>query len=257
MPESPEQRILLETALVRLADVEADTSTAALLERIERLERALAGGGGVAIAPAPTQAAATPPAPGARPADAARKALAEQRASASAPAAAAAPARAAAPPPAAAPKPTAPKAAPTGSLPTRDELTLAWGDTLLAKLPRGAKPRFAGGRFVDVDERGAHFALPNEPHRRRCEEMRADVERVLAEHFGRPVPLVLEVEGATAPSPASEPVLQPAEVTVEDEAILIDDVHALDDAPADDRTSIDRLAEAFPGAELFQEEDQP
>jgi hypothetical protein len=143
--------------------------------------------------------------------------------------------------------PAAPKAAAaTGALPTRDELTLVWGDTLLALLPRGAKPRFAGGRFVAVDERGAHFALPNEPHRRRCEEMRADVERVLAEHFGRPIPLVLEVEGAAPQAPPS----------VADEVIEIEDVHALDDAPPDDRTSIDRLAEAFPGAELFQEEDQ-
>jgi hypothetical protein len=136
---------------------------------------------------------------------------------------------------------------------------LAWGDTLLALLPRGAKPRFAGGRFVAVDERGAHFALPNEPHRRRCEEMRADVERVLAEHFGRPVPLVLEVDGPTPSSPSSpssEPEQQPQPEPVEDEVLDIADVHALDDAPSDDRTSIDRLAEAFPGAELFQEEDQ-
>ncbi|MEA2422703.1 MAG: polymerase subunit gamma/tau [Thermoleophilaceae bacterium] len=231
MPESPEQRILLETALVRLADVEADTSTAALLERIERLERAVAGGA-VATSPGSTPApAARPPVPPRPP----RPQVAHPE-----------PAPPVQPTPTAA-APAAPKAAAaTGALPTRDELTLVWGDTLLALLPRGAKPRFAGGRFVAVDERGAHFALPNEPHRRRCEEMRADVERVLAEHFGRPVPLVLEVEGAAPQAPPS----------VADEVIEIEDVHALDDAPPDDRTSIDRLAEAFPGAELFQEEDQ-
>src|SRR3954447_8674315 len=50
MPESVDQRIVLEAALVRLASVEADTSPAALLERIERLERALAGGAAPAAA---------------------------------------------------------------------------------------------------------------------------------------------------------------------------------------------------------------
>ena len=242
MPESPEQRILLETSLVRLADVEADTSTAALLERIERLERALAGGAVASSSPATT--AATAPSPsGARPAAAARKELAEQRA--------------AAPPPDAPPAPAHPPPAPALARwfdvgpPDRDELTLVWGDTLLALLPRGAKPRFAGGRFVAVDDKGAHFALPNEPHRRRCEEMRADVERVLAEHFGRPVPLVLEVDGAGAPA-ASEPAPEP----VLEDPIDIAEVHALEDAPADPRTGVDRLAEAFPGAELFQEEEQ-
>ncbi len=246
MPESPEQRILLETALVRLADVEADTSTAALLERIERLERALAAGG--SIAPASPAAPAAPSPQSGRPADAARKALAEQRASKPAPSK---PAAKAAPSPA--PVAAAPVA--SGDLPTRDELTLAWGDTLLALLPRGAKPRFAGGRFVAVDERGAHFALPNEPHRRRCEEMRVDVERVLAEHYGRPVPLVLEVEGASAPPPSAEPAPTPIAAVME-EAVEIEDVHALDDAPPDGRTGVDRLAEAFPGSELVQEEDQ-
>jgi DNA polymerase-3 subunit gamma/tau len=245
MPESPEQRILLETALVRLADVEADTSTAALLERIERLERALAGGAVTSSSPATTAAAAPSPS-GARPAAAARKALAEQRAAAPPPRAPN-PAKAAAAPPAAAARP----AGEALDLPTRDELTLVWGDTLLALLPRGAKPRFAGGRFVAVDEQGAHFALPNEPHRRRCEEMRADVERVLAEHFGRPVPLVLEVDGGAPPSPASEPAPEP----VLEDPIDIAEVHALEDAPADSRTGVDRLSEAFPGAELFQEEE--
>jgi hypothetical protein len=32
------------------------------------------------------------------------------------------------------------------------------------------------------------------------------------------------------------------------------DVHELEDAPADNRTSLDQLAEAFPGAELLPED---
>src|SRR5204863_156971 len=42
MRESPDPRITLEVALVRLCRPDADASPAALLERIERLERAAA-----------------------------------------------------------------------------------------------------------------------------------------------------------------------------------------------------------------------
>ncbi|HAM01687.1 MAG TPA: hypothetical protein DCQ30_05605, partial [Acidimicrobiaceae bacterium] len=45
MRDAPDQRVTLEAALIRLAHPEADDSTAAVLERLERLERALADGG--------------------------------------------------------------------------------------------------------------------------------------------------------------------------------------------------------------------
>src|SRR5262245_54156162 len=135
MVEAVDQRIVLEAALVRLANAEADTSPAALLERIERLEAALAAGGGWK----PPSGAPVAPTEGARPADAARQLLHERRGEA--------PPQeepAATPPPAPAPA-RDPRSA---DLPSRDELTIAWGDTLLAKVPRAAKPRYAGGRFV-------------------------------------------------------------------------------------------------------------
>ena len=37
-------------------------------------------------------------------------------------------------------------------------------------LPARAKALFSAGRFVAVDEQGAHFALPNAAHRDRCAE---------------------------------------------------------------------------------------
>jgi DNA polymerase-3 subunit gamma/tau len=235
MVEAVDQRIVLEAALVRLANADADTSPAALLERIERLEAALAAGG---VRP-PASGSSQPPASGARPADAARQLLRERRGEADAP-------PAPDPPPATPPEPRASAA----DLPTRDELTLAWGDSLLSKVPRAAKPRYSGGRFVAVDERGAVFALPNAAHRSRCEEHRAGVEQVLADYFGRAVPLVLVVDdGSTAavqPAP-SAPVDEPVEEIV--------DIHELEDAPPDKRTDVDRIAAAFPGAQLVQEED--
>ena len=46
MRDAPDPRVLLEVSLVRLCRPESDTSPAALLQRIERLERALAAGAG-------------------------------------------------------------------------------------------------------------------------------------------------------------------------------------------------------------------
>jgi DNA polymerase III subunit gamma/tau len=290
MPETADRRILLETTLLRLADVASDTSVAALLERIERLERAVAHGG-VVPAPgesAPTAATApvvsddTPP-PGSGPADSARAALAQARSprsaaparppSSSSPASppasvpeaaapeATSPSAAVAPEAAspAAPAP-APPAARAGGMPSRDELVLAWGDEILAKLPRLVRARYATGRFVSVDGSVARFGLPNAVHAQKCEEMRPEVEAILTEHFGAPITLELVVDDAPAPAaapprpapaarePEPDPLPEPEEIAE------IGDIAELDDAPADDRTGIDRLAEAFPGAELFQEE---
>jgi DNA polymerase-3 subunit gamma/tau len=47
MRDIPDQRVHLEVALIKLAHPQADDSTVALLERVERLERALADGAGV------------------------------------------------------------------------------------------------------------------------------------------------------------------------------------------------------------------
>ncbi len=96
----------------------------------------------------------------------------------------------------------------------RDTLTEAWGDGILQALPARAKARFASGRFVGVDEQGAHFALPNAAHRDQCAEQLPLVEAALAEHFGTPVPLVLDIdESATPPGRAPQPATAAAAAT--------------------------------------------
>ena len=285
--DAPDQRIPLEVALVRLTRPEADTSLAALTDRVTRLER---GAPPVApaippegsSAPAPTPAAPAPapapapvpaagaggpdePAPAAatpaeavtagdgRPASGAREALqAKKQARSGAAPRAAAPRSASPPPPTATPATTAKPAAtaaPTGEseLPTRDELTLAWGDTVLASLPSRTKAFYAAGRFLDVAEGAAVFGLPNAPHMQRCEKGRPDVEAALSAHFGRPVPLRLAVDpdgGAAVPAPSSGPEAAPV---AEEHEI---DLAELTDAPEAGTTSVDRVRELFPGAEL-------
>jgi DNA polymerase-3 subunit gamma/tau len=296
LAKKPDPRIVLEVALIRLCRPDADHSLDAVLERLERLERAVASGGVVApaaAAPAPPGAhaaptaapaapAPAPPAPsGGSPADQARAALAEAKAAApvrarvtkatspradaaptaadpaappTGPAAAAAPTPTSAPAPAPASAPTPAPATTTGGIPSRDELTLVWGDAVLDQLPRGTKAIYSTGRFVESSDSAAVFALANAPTRDHCEKKRPDVEKALAAHFGRPVPLKLVTDaevGGAPPAPAAPPS-GPAPAVTQDEVDEVGDVHALEDAPSAS-SGAERLAEAFPGAELIDE----
>ena len=97
--------------------------------------------------------------------------------------------------------PPAPAAPPAAAVRVdRDDLTEAWGDSVLRGLPARAKALYSAGRFVSVDDEGAHFALPNVAHRDRCADMAATVEGKLSDHFGTPVRLVLDVDEDATPS---------------------------------------------------------
>ncbi len=101
--------------------------------------------------------------------------------------------------------PGPPPAAAAGPFPTRDQLVQAWGDHVIGRLRPKAKALFQAGRFVGVDGERAVFGLPNEIHRDRCEEVRAEIEQALSEQFGRPIALELVVDpGAEAPRARTE-----------------------------------------------------
>ena len=242
MRDAPDPRVLLEVALVRQCRPDADISPAALLERIERLERGQSGRG------APVTGQDEPPGAepkAARPADRARAALGGMRAAPPPPAAEPEPATPEPAPPNAAPPNPASAAPAGGAFPTRDELTLAWGDVVLAALPQRAKVRFGGGHFVGVDDASATFALPNPVHRDRCEECRAEVEQALAAHIGRAVPLRL-----TVVEPGTPPIAGTTETQPDEEIDLTD----LRDAPAAEVASpVDHVMQMFEGAEVVED----
>jgi DNA polymerase-3 subunit gamma/tau len=149
-------------------------------------------------------------------------------------------------------------AGPVGSAPAvdRDTLTEAWGDGILHALPARAKARFASGRFVAVDEQGAHFALPNAAHRDQCLDQVPTVEAALAAHFGAPLRVVLEVDAGEPPSPgAARAPVQPSDDGPSDApgVAAVDDIVDMDPAEmfatdAGDDSVAAKLLEAFPGA---------
>ncbi len=137
----------------------------------------------------------------------------------------------------------------TGPLPGRDELTLQWADHILPKLKGLPKAIYAPGRFIDSESGSAVYALPSTTPLAKGEQYRAEVEAALARHFGRPVPLKLiadkpEVDRSrpttTDAGPYEEEVYDPAEL--------------VDAPPEIARTGMDKLVEAFPGAELLDEQ---
>ncbi len=296
MRDAPDPRVPLEVALVRVTR-RADTTVEALAERVARLERAVrdggagspgapartAGGSGRTAGPAPDPPARTAggsgrtagPAPDPPPAPRAatgRPALGGVRRSRSG-SGAGTPTGAGPGPapgggePAGAPpaRGAAPAHAGSADLPTRDELTVAWADHIVGSLRPATKARYLAGRFVEVRDGAAVFALPNQVHRDQCETRRADVEEALAAHFGRPVPLRLVVDagetGAARPDRAATgrsgedaalpaaPAGGPAEGG---EPELVD-VSELTDAPDQPADGVARLAEAFPGAEVVED----
>ncbi len=150
----------------------------------------------------------------------------------------------------------------TGSpvpFPSRDDLVRAWGDHVIGRLRPKAKALYQAGRFVSAEGGRAQFGLPNDIHRNRCEEMRPEIEAALAEQFGRPIPIVLVVDGAPpepTPTPSgagpSSPVPTTPSATAEDpddaEDLSVFEDDGLEVADIDNSAEA-RLLQAFPGAE--------
>ena len=227
MRDALDARITLEVALVRLTHPEADDDPAALLERIERLERRVqdlthsAASPSPLPPPPPPPAAAPPPPPPpatAPPAGARPPADTESHVEESGPGGhdlrsqpalgAFEPSTAASsetPPSPPVPSP-APAPAPTGGdvrAPTRDEFVAAWGDHVLSQLRPRARAVFAVGRFVGTDGATAILALPNSSHVERASSQSEEVAEALGRYFGRRIDLRLVAESDVAARSAS------------------------------------------------------
>jgi hypothetical protein len=269
MREAPDAQVVLEIAVVRAVRPDLDSGMEALSERVSVLERSLSGDAAFPRPGSDRAAPIAPPAPAGRVGDVGRRpSVGAVRRSKEA--VGAAPATPPGPSPApetdestsgASPEPAREEAATPAAAAEapaltvdRDALTEAWGDGILQALPARAKARYASGRFVAVDEQGAHFALPNAAHRDQCAEQQTLVEAALAAHFGEPVKLVLVIDdGPSArPSPGGPGIAPSSAPTALDDAEELDGVDPEDlvgnGAPDETAAAEARLLQAFPGA---------
>ncbi|MCU1428198.1 MAG: polymerase subunit gamma/tau [Actinomycetia bacterium] len=262
-PATPDPRLVLEVAVVRLARRDSRASLDALSDRIERLERAIANG-----PPAPS----TPPSPSAPPASAS-------------------------PTPSAAPAPPAPAASPVASVPNAsngahlsaappsksaaqvapvvvdepesepdtagtsvdyniDDVIAAWPLTL-ESLKAPLRATIQDAQPIDLVDGTIHFGVPRRRFDAINQRFRAEASTIkdaFAQKLGAVPKFVLKPHDFDAPDAlrplhTNEPAPPPADDV--EEAIDLDDlVNAAPDEPVD---SASRLMAAF-GAEVIEEQ---
>jgi DNA polymerase III subunit gamma/tau len=284
MRHAPDPRILLEVALVQLTHEATSPDVGPLLERLDRLERALAAGAhattGTGAPPAPVDASTGRAVLGGRARRAPEATPPDTPPQAPTASSAAAPARPA-------------------SIPDDRSMTQIWEEQVRPSLKPIVRAIFSAVSLTRIDGHHWHFSAPNAAHGERCGTHSVEVEAALTAVVGAPVALVIDSGGVPAghdrrDPPAQVPGQTPATGTstdtgapehpgrdeperaepeprhaeperaeperVESERAEPEreediDLHDLTDAPPESvLTPIDRLAQAFPGAELVDDD---
>jgi hypothetical protein len=137
-------------------------------------------------------------------------------------------------------------------------VTGAW-KAMLAELPIPVRSKWRGGTWAEATAQGLRFEVPNEWHKKACDEGRLDVEKVLQAQFGLHVPVEVIVAGggggAAAEAPADPSGLSgpPPGPEPDDDEMAGIDVSELEDAGDVAVGGVDLLVREF-GGELIQED---
>jgi len=270
MRHAPDQRLLLEVALVQLTHPVASNDVSVLLDRVARLEQQVAAG----PAASTTRPAPVDPATG--------RAALGGRARTAAPAVSAVPSIAAEP----AGPPSTPSSNdhPSNDHPSNDHPSASaaeravhvWGSEVMTSLKSLPRAIYAATKVLGARDGMVAIAAPNEAHRLKCEQHRGSVEAALLQVVGAPVKLLLSVDSK---DPGDDPgddndnsnnnnnnnnnnndsnsdnnnvvqMKRPAAPPADEEVDLDD----LVDAPSEETVSPEqRLANAFPGSQIIDE----
>ena len=145
--------------------------------------------------------------------------------------------------------------APAQPPPDRDEAVLAWAQEVLPTLPKSARALLAGGRFLPNAPAALRLALPTAGFLARSESHRPEVEAAFGRCFDRLVTVEFVRDDGSAPDPPSATAGGAAV-----ESSLLGEIAA---APprrtqrgaGEDRSGVEQVQQAFPGARLIELED--
>lgn len=157
---------------------------------------------------------------------------------------------------------TTPAGASPGDLPALTELEAAWTGGVLASLPVKIRSKWRGGRWAPPGDGTLRFTVPNAWHQSACDTFRREVEQALADHFGRPLAVVVVVDGdGGGDAPPGDPVATkaaagPASVAASghddgDETIDPAELRDADDVATN---GVDMLLHEFGGGHVLEED---
>ena len=221
MRQSPDPRIDLEVAVLKLSHPKLQTDSNMILSRLDKIEHQLQGLGSSASSesPAPekidqnSETEDTPPYP------------IEEVSSVE-----------------------ALEPVDDGSL-SLNEVESIWPE-IKKNLSGKAKARFSGGRFKSIEGGEVVFALPNEIHRDRCAECLSEVEESVSKKLHRKTSIHLIVESGGQETVAQGKT-QTRSTVSRDEDI---DVDSLEDADATAGDGLSLVVDSFPGAKIVTDE---
>ena len=96
---------------------------------------------------------------------------------------------------------------PAGPLPSRDEMTVAWGNEIFDSLSPPLKRRFSVARFLESQDDAVRLAMPAAAVSSITAEQYQEVETRLAEHFGYRVAVLLAEDDCSTPAPPDPEML--------------------------------------------------
>lgn len=96
---------------------------------------------------------------------------------------------------------------PSGPPPSRDEMTVAWGNEIFDSLSPPLKRRFSVARFLESQDDAVLLAMPAAAVASITAEQHQEVEAKLAEHFGYRVAVLLAEDDHSTPAPPDPEML--------------------------------------------------
>ena len=90
---------------------------------------------------------------------------------------------------------------PAGPPPSRDEVTVAWGNEIFNSLSPPLKRRFSIARFLESQDNAVRLAMPAAAVASITAEQHQEIEAKLAEHFGYRVAVLLAEDDRSTPAP--------------------------------------------------------